>query len=241
MGIVSALGAEARHFAPSGGSSGVAAVLTHGALSIVSGMGCEAAARGARTLIAQGATALTSFGMAGGLDSRLPCGVMILPHEVIHLDGRSHATTSSWRERLAATIAATSQVVEGRLLTTSHPIASVAEKAQLFDRTGAAAVDMESFAVAEVAHAHGLPFIAVRVIVDTAADSLPRSVLLAGSEGPLRIGRLLAELVRQPRDLADLFRLARRYRLASRSLASIGKADSPAYRIFSDGPPAGLS
>jgi len=62
----------------------------------------------------------------------------------------------------------------GKLLTSPQAILSIADKAAAFHRDRCAAVDMESLAVAEVARSHELPFIAVRVIVDTADDILPR-------------------------------------------------------------------
>jgi adenosylhomocysteine nucleosidase len=114
--------------------------------------------------------------------------------------------------------------VGGPLLTRSAPIDSVSDKALAFRETGAVAVDMESLSVAQVAAAFGLPFIAVRVIVDTAADVLPQAVLAANRAGSLEMGRLLGGLVRAPSELAALIRLAQRYRTATRSLTAVARA-----------------
>jgi hypothetical protein len=113
-------------------------------------------------------------------------------------------------------------VTEGNLLTSTQAIDTPAEKAAALRRTGAAAVDMESAAVAEVAAKHHLPFIAVRVIVDTAADFLPRAVVAASRAGRVRFGRLIGGLILAPREIAALLRLAKRYRIAMRSLHAIG-------------------
>ena len=43
---------------------------------------------GARSLIEAGATALASWGMAGGLDPALSAGAILLPSEVLGPDGR---------------------------------------------------------------------------------------------------------------------------------------------------------
>src|SRR5262249_17149324 len=127
---------------------------------------------------------------------------------------------AGWRERLSATIEARA----GRLVTTAKSVGSVEDKAELFRTTGAVAVDMESAAVAEVAEQHGLPFLAVRVVVDSAADSLPRAVTPgADSEGHLQIWRLIGTLAMAPNELAPLIRLARRYRAANRSLATVAR------------------
>jgi adenosylhomocysteine nucleosidase len=110
------------------------------------------------------------------------------------------------------------------LLTSAQPIGAVVDKAAAFRETGAVAVDMESLGVAEVAAAHDLPFIAVRVIVDTAADVLPRAVMAASRDGQVNIPRLIGGLAVAPLDLIALIRLAQRYRAATRSLAAVADA-----------------
>ncbi|MFZ1904034.1 MAG: hypothetical protein WAU56_01440, partial [Steroidobacteraceae bacterium] len=64
---MAALAAEARLLGPARPHGAVRA-LADGTLVVVSGMGPSAAADGARRLIGAGATALVSFGVAGGLD-----------------------------------------------------------------------------------------------------------------------------------------------------------------------------
>ena len=83
---------------------------------------------------------------------------------------------------------------------------------------------MESAAVAAVAADRKLPFVAVRVIVDTAADMLPGAVVAASRAGRVRIGRLIAGLMLAPGEIAALVRLAARYRTAIRSLRAVAEA-----------------
>ncbi|MDP9088060.1 MAG: purine and other phosphorylase-like protein, family 1 [Pseudomonadota bacterium] len=198
------------------------ASLGDGALLAVSGIGQAAAQRAALALIQAGASALMTFGMAGGLDPSLKAGSVVLPCELICADGTRFAASQSWRERVAAAVSPLRAVCEGSLLTSARPIDTPADKAAAFRNSGAVAVDMESAAVAQVAADHQLPFIAVRVIVDTAADRLPRTVVNASRAGRLRIGRLLAGLVVAPGEIAGLIRLTQRYRIAMRSLRVIG-------------------
>ena len=56
-------------------------------------------------------------------------------------------------------------------------VAGIADKAQLFARVGAAAVDMESGVVARAAARAGVPFLAIRAIADAANTGIPRDVL----------------------------------------------------------------
>jgi adenosylhomocysteine nucleosidase len=213
-GVVCALAAEARH-------------LNDGTRVAITGMGAAFAAKGAADLIAAGAQALASFGLAGGLDPALSAGDVLLAEQVIGPDGRRVPTDPTWRGRLASAVQAHAPIRGGTLLTMPRAVGTVADKAELFRSTGAAAVDMESLAVAEVAAAHRLPFVAVRVIVDAAADVLPKAVTAAADqEGHLQIWRLIGALALAPSELAPLIRLASRYRAANRSLAAVARTGS---------------
>ena len=220
-GVVAALAAEARALGPATRISGGCAALNDGTLVAVSGIGCAAAASAAVKLIEAGATALISWGMAGALDPKLTAGAVCVPSEVIGTDGGRFAAAQHWREPVAALIGARQPVAGGTLLTSAQAIDTAAAKQAAHRKTGAAAVDMESSAVAQVAAAHGLPFIVVRVIVDAAGDAVPRTVVAASRAGRVRIARLILGLVIRPTDIAPLLRLARRYRIATRSLRAV--------------------
>jgi len=212
VGIVAALTLESR---PLG-------VLADGTLLIVSGVGMAAAREGARQLAAAGARALVSWGMAGALDPALLAGTLVLATEVVSPEGERSLTTRRWREQLAAAVAG-HPLCCGRLLTTREPIRSTADKALAFRQTGAAAVDMESAAVAAVAADARLDFVVVRAIVDSAADTLPRAVLDATPAGTraVHLATLLSSLARSPGELPGLIRLGSRYRSATRALAAV--------------------
>jgi adenosylhomocysteine nucleosidase len=232
VGIVAALAAEARALAPPKSASGATAVLADGTLLVVSGIGSAAAEAAACSLVAAGATALTSWGMAGGLDPALGAGTIFLPSAVISETGACIATCSHWRDSLGAAIVSLRPVTSGKLLTRSCAIAAVAGKAAAFRTTGALAVDMESAAVGRIAATHGLPFIAIRVIVDTAYDALPSAVVAASRSGQVQIWRLMRALALAPTDLTALVGLARRYRSAKRSLGAVARVGSLARLAF---------
>ena len=227
VGVVTALASEARALGPSmprGGDPPLSelAVLGEGSLLALSGIGRAAAAAAAQALVDAGVSALMTFGLAGGLDPALKPGSVVIPGEVFFADGARYAACRAWREQVAAAVSALRAVSEGNLLTSTNAIETPADKASAFRSTGAAAVDMESAAVAEIAAKHSLPFIAVRVIVDTAADMLPRAVVAASLAGRVRFARLIGGLILAPREIASLLRLAQRYRIAMRSLHAIG-------------------
>jgi adenosylhomocysteine nucleosidase len=224
LGVVAALAAEARVFERSMGHTAVPEPVV-----AVSGIGHLAAASAARSLAALPVGALMTFGLAGGLDPALPAGAVVLPSHVISRNGARIPTCASWRGRLAAALRSSHRVAGGTLLSSTQPIATTADKAVALRDAGAVAVDMESVAVAEIAAAIQLPFIAVRVIVDTAADALPRAVLAAGDNGNVRTSRLLAGLLRAPGEIAAVLTLSLRYRTAMRSLRDIAAAGAGAW------------
>ncbi len=85
--------------------------------------------------------------------------------------------------------------------------------------TGAVAVDMESCR----RRASGRRLTACRSSPCASSsiprgDTVPAAVVAASAAGQVRIGRLICGLLLSPADIAPLLRLARRYRIATRSL-----------------------
>jgi len=236
VGIVSALAAEARTLGTADRQGTELRRLTDGALLAVSGMGQAAAAAAARRLVLAGVGALASYGMAGGLDPTVICGALLLPEEIAIMGAEQAAvrlpTDRQWRARLRAALPSSCIVFGGSLLTSERPLGDPSAKVAVWRRTSALGIDMESAAIAQVASQVGLPFIALRVIVDTAADELPAAVIAASSGGQLRIGRLIGGVARAPGEVAGVIRLAARYRIASRLLATVFAPGSAARRAL---------
>jgi adenosylhomocysteine nucleosidase len=184
--------------------------------TIVAGGGhAEATRRKSEELAASGITALISFGIAGALDPSLGPGDLIVADAVTMADGTRLACDPVWRERVIAKVAARPGIVAGR----SHAAATVAEKGGLFRETGALAVDMESHHVAAAATRHGLPFLVIRAIADTAGDTLPEAALVGlNEEGRPAIGAVLLSLLKKPWQLPGLIRVALRSRTAMNAL-----------------------
>jgi adenosylhomocysteine nucleosidase len=219
LGIVTALAAESRTLGRLTPAGAMIATLPDGTRVTVTGMGPSAAAEGARRLMASGARALISWGMAGGLDPALRAGTLVLPREVISAQGERFQTASQWRTSLARAVAAVPAVTDGALLGCPAPLGSLAEKAAAFRASAAVAVDMESDAVAEVAARERVPFLAVRAIVDSADETLPPALTAAAvAAGTMRGQLVIGALLHAPGEVAALMRLAWAYRAARRSL-----------------------
>jgi adenosylhomocysteine nucleosidase len=203
--------------------SRVASERSSGWFVVQSGPGPERAARAASAALAAGARALVSWGLAGGLALDVAPGTVVLPRRVIMQRGESFLVDAAWHERLA--VLATEFTIDvGDLLTVPSALDSPAAKAAAATAIGAVAVDMESAAVAAVAARSRVPFVALRVVVDAQRDALP-----AGAEawiderGERRAAAALGAVVRLG-EWRALWRLAQRYRVASRVLGRLARS-----------------
>lgn len=150
---------------------------------VVSAADPQRARHQALAFVRQGAVGLVSLGLCGALDPALKTGDVIRTRRVQAPD------SAVWNgdDRGDA------------LYGSDSLITSVAEKKALFSATGAAAVDMESHAVAAAAGIGGIPFQCLRVVADDAATNLPRrAASLLDDRGRTRSGVLLAALLAEP-------------------------------------------
>jgi adenosylhomocysteine nucleosidase len=138
-------------------------------------------------LLLDGCNALMSFGLAGGLAPHLNSGDLILAVSVVAEDGVVYETDSVWLENALSLIGDEVSVIKASIAGRDRPVLTADEKAELYHDVSAVAVDMESHAVARVAAENGVPFLALRVIIDTAARDIPSwAVGLVGDDGKVR-------------------------------------------------------
>jgi len=221
-GIIAAMVAEARILAKGPILPGGLIQLPEGAMILLSGVGASRARLAARTLLEKGATALVSWGAAGGLLPGLSPGSLILPESIIAADQSAYYVDPVWHERLSSRLKGVVDVYKGPLAQSTVVVASCAEKALLLRRTGAIAVDMESASIAGIAKDAGLPFMVIRAITDLAEMALPRSALHSIDEfGRVRPLKLIQCLARNPMELLVLGRLIRNFRFAQATLATV--------------------
>lgn len=188
-----------------------------------SGGSAERARSEAARLVADGAAALVSFGLAGGLAPELRPGDLLLPESVRGAGLASWSVDPSWRERMHTRLAAGGlELKAGAILGSERIVATASDKRALFETTGAQAVDMESHAVAAIASAAGLPFLVIRALADPSEQVIPqvaREALIP--DGRVRLRATLGGLIREPGELMALLHLARQ---SARGLASLRRA-----------------
>ncbi len=220
LGIVVALRDEASSLTESKPTLRTPISLTDNVTLMVSGMGAAHAVHAARDLLDRGVTALMSYGTAAGLAPALRSGDVILADYLLDAQGTRHEIAGAWSQILEEKLTGVRNLRRGGICQSDTVIATPADKAGLYRRTGCLALDMESAALAALAGQTGVPFISLRAVVDTADMSLPASLLTALDEdGNVSLTKLLPALLPRPADWLALVKLARAFAAASHNLS----------------------
>jgi nucleoside phosphorylase len=149
-----------------------------------------------------GVSLIISAGLAGALTPDLRVADIVQPALVTDgVDGLSIGTAHGF----------------GTLIT-SGAIAAANDK-RSFGRSGALAVDMEAFAVADVARVYGIPFIAIKSISDELDFKLPPLGRFISAEGQFRTGQFILWTLMRPWCWQTVIQLGRNSAAAVQSLS----------------------
>ena len=204
------------------------------ALALLAGIGRERSEEATAWLIRNySLDAILAVGFAGATRDSLATGVLVLATRLSFLEGtplewsrsaRSEAIEPD-RELLARARGAVElegiDYVQGPAVTLPIIARSAGLKRWLGETFAVYAVDLESYWIAQVAAAAGVPFLAARAVVDPTGMTLPRFV----SEVPRsphggRVRPAIAYAARDPRRIVDLARLRFAASAASRQIAA---------------------
>jgi adenosylhomocysteine nucleosidase len=184
------------------------------------------AARRAFDLI-PGAELVIGTGVVGALSSGLKPGDLVLADRVlmIHAEGKvaeEVTAVSNVHIRAVGRSLASAGIFysSGAILTSHQVLATGAEKRRAKESTGAIAVDMETGAIAAEAAARGLPFVAIRAVLDEVDDEI-FGAEMADEDGNVRPLTATSYLIRNP---ATMLKLPRMMRNLSRAATSIADA-----------------
>jgi len=224
LGIVVSLPRELKGLTREPIPVGAWRAITDNTVVALSGMGAERAHRAAAVLVSQGAKALLSWGCAAGLDDRISPGCLIVPERIIGASGEIHKVNAEWHQRLYKTLEDKHPVHTEALVESDAIMKTAAEKRALAERTQAAATDMESAALARLAQSHGIPFMAIRAIVDTVSTNIPENVLkVLDLQGDISVWKLLTSSYLVPADWIKIVQLGIQFSAARRTLRNTRK------------------
>ncbi len=153
---------------------------------------------------------LISAGFAGALNDEIEIGDLFVAENF---------SAASLRER--ALMLRGAPMRRGHLLTVDEIIDSSEERRRLALDSGAAAVDMETEAIARACAERGIPLLSLRVITDTPRQPFPapRSVLFNLGKQRVDLAKLTAFFLARPHRLPRLVRFAGNIGRAKRTLA----------------------
>ena len=185
-----------------------------------SGPGREAAAHGTAALIAGHQPKwIVSAGFGGGLVEPLKKRHFLLAQEIMDLQG---GRISVDFKISPSALQATPYVHLGRLLTVDSIVRTSADKRRLAEAHEAQAVDMETYAVADVCRQAGVKFMSVRIISDAVTEELPPEVenLFQQKTMAGKVGAAVGAIFHRPSSLKDLWQLKEDAIVASEKLAT---------------------
>lgn len=196
-------------------------------LTYVSGGNAARARLGAEQLRAEGVVALVSFGLAVGLAPILRPGDVVIADSVVLPTGGTIATDAGWRDELMRHLSGSELNVRvARLAGSDEPLVSASAKRLAFQMTFAAAMDTDSHAIAEVAHAAGLPLLVVRAVAEPAEAIRPPIAFAATTaDGHTRSLAVVGHLATRPWEIPAAWRFSKNGKMALdalRQVAAVG-------------------
>src|SRR3990170_6891061 len=108
----------------------------------------------------------------------------------------------------------------GDILTVNRIIRQASLKKHVGNQTSAIAVDMESFAIAERAHAMGIPFVVTRAISDGVDEDLEIRENMVTEGGNVNISATARHLLNKPHHIPYLNRLRKQTKSATDTLSA---------------------
>lgn len=169
----------------------------------VSGANASRAEKIAADFCAEGAGVIISVGVSGGLDPAMTSGRLLIGDAVTTMGGDCFQCDQVLLRAILR---------EGRspvhLYGSDDIIASAAEKAAIFKKCEAVAVDMESHGAARAAKTSEVPFLAIRAVADPADRALPSAAMNAvAPDGSTRVLKTLLECAKAPGQFPALLKL----------------------------------
>lgn len=223
IGFITALADEARSLNLSDNENSA----NRGHLVEVAGVGIKNASQATIRLLDRGVEGLVSWGTAGALDPSLRPGSLVIYDTVRTISGSDYPCDPAWRVELIRALGALNPI-DGSGFTSEHALATTAEKAKIGEQFDCVALDMESAAVGSHASAAGVPYVAIRVIVDPVDFDLPQAALNGlASRGEPSMWPVIRGLIRRPHELPALLKLARCYQTALANLAMTANSLRP--------------
>jgi adenosylhomocysteine nucleosidase len=196
---------------------------------VQSGMGRERAAAAAEALMAAHRPGLLiSAGLGGAVRKGLATGDVVLAGKVMSLSEEELAETIAidnvhFLRDLAESLPLRDfRILDGCIITSQGILRKKEVNRILPDGLGNPVLDMETSAVAEATFREAIPFLALRAISDPADEELLFSIEeITDRDLNISIRKVLSAVLRNPRILPQMLRLAKNAKTAGDNLAQV--------------------
>ena len=170
--------------------------------------------------------AVLSIGFAGGVVESINAGDILLCERVyLYRDGKDVEAVEESDQRLLALAEEAAQnagltYYKGSSATVDRMLGQPAEKAEIAAKLPVQAVEMESYWLGQAARQQGVPFLAVRAVIDGPHDLVPEALAPVSESGAIPWRPLLLSLGAHPGDVLPLVKLIPNLFRASRRLSA---------------------
>lgn len=174
---------------------------------VQTGVGPKRASRAAEILFDRFPVShLLSSGYCGGLKEGMACGQAVIADSLRGLDDEGSVAGDAELGALASEVLIRQSIVfqRGQLVSSPRAVLKIKDKEALAGRTGAIAVDMESYPLVRAAHAKKIASVTVRFVVDASQDELTDTEPFLDEEAKVQPFRLIREMIRRPKILIEL-------------------------------------
>ncbi|MCS5668909.1 MAG: hypothetical protein NZ876_16150 [Dehalococcoidia bacterium] len=178
------------------------------------------------------------LGVAGGVDPDLETGDLLLADRYALQNGAAQGAGRAIRPDAGmlqsaqqAALNLSVPVFDGGSLTVDHLVAEPQEREELRTQYQIHSVNMEDYRAAEAAQKSGVPFLSVRVVLDTASQSLP-GYLPGLTRSPYKV---MTNVLLMPWRIPTMLGLKKQLQLCQTVLTNFGMSYLRATRVIGNG------
>ena len=165
---------------------------------------------------------IVSFGFAGSLDPNLNNGQVIIPKNLITYNNKQKLKLSQKYRLIIKKRLDMKYLNENDLTSVDEIINDKKIKTRLFNKLNVSSIDMESEAINKISKEFQIPFIILRVILDDTKFSIPEFIKKnTDRQGNVKYTKVLIDLIKEPLQIFQFFRLIRYYYVAKNKLRDI--------------------
>ena len=192
----------------------------HDVVLVEAGMGMLNAGWAATALAVEQPDLMISAGFGGAVLPGLRVGDAVVAEQLLHWGGESFEEAAVGFYGHTA-VASTLNLFRGAFITCDVILDKKSLAQKLPAGTANPIIEMESAAIARVAAAYGIPFLGVRTVSDPWDEELYFSIdEFCDDTMRIRPAKVLATILKRPRIIPQLIRLALNSRVAAASLAN---------------------